>query len=100
MKVLLTKDFTKVMHKKSGKILDSIKTVVQEVVNANSLEDITDLKKLVGFNNIYRIRVGSLRAFITFHIEIIDDTVIFHYLVSRGEAYSKEMQSKLKRIDK
>ena len=100
MKVGYTKDFVKSSRKYSGKVAKSIWEAISEVKAANSLEVITDLKKLVGFNNIYRIRVGSLRAFITFHIEIIDDTVIFHYLVSRGEAYSKEMQSKLKRIDK
>ena len=100
MKVILAKDFQKAMHKQSGKILNSIRKAVQEVVDAKSLDDITDLKKMVDYKNIYRIRIGSLRAFFTFHIEIVDDTVIFRYLVSRGEAYSKEMKQNLKRIDK
>lgn len=100
MKVILAKSFDKAMKKQSGKQLDSIRRAVQEVVNAKTLSDITDLKKMVDYNNIYRIRVGSQRAFFTFHVEIVDDTVIFHYLVSRGEAYNKEMQEKLKRIDK
>ena len=99
MKVILAKDFRKAMHKQSGKILNSIRKAVQEVVDAKSLDDITDLKKMVDYNNIYRIRIGSLRAFFTFHIEIVDDTVIFRYLVNRGEAYSKEMKKNLKRID-
>lgn len=99
MKVILAKDFQKAMHKQSGKILNSIRRTVQEVVDAESINDITDLKKMVDYNNIYRIRIGSLRAFFTFHIEIVDDTVIFRYLVNRGEAYSKEMQQNLKRID-
>lgn len=100
MKVLVAKTFKKAVSKQSGKRLDSIRRAVQEVVNAKSLADITDLKKMVDYNNIYRIRVGSQRAFFTFHVEIVDDTVIFHYLVNRGEAYSKEMQEKLKHIDK
>ena len=99
MKVILAKDFQKAMHKQSGKIRNSIRKAVQEVVDAKSLDDITDLKKMVDYNNIYRIRIGSLRAFFTFHIEIVDDTVIFRYLVNRGEAYSKEMKKNLKRID-
>lgn len=99
MKVILAKDFQKAMHKQSGKILNSIRKAVQEVVDAKSLDDITDLKKMVDYNNIYRIRIGALRAFFTFHIEIVDDTVIFRYLVNRGEAYSKEMKKNLKRID-
>lgn len=88
------------MRKQSSKQLDSIRRAVQEVINAKSLADITDLKKMVGYDYMYRLRVGSQRAFFTFHVEIVDDAVIFHYLVNRGEAYNKEMQEKLKRIDK
>lgn len=99
MKVHYTKDFLKAAKKQSGKMKDSINRTIQEVVDAESINDITDLKKMVDYNNIYRIRIGSLRAFFTFHIEIVDDTVIFRYLVNRGEAYSKEMQQNLKRID-
>ena len=60
---------------------------------------ITDCKKLVGYRNVYRIRIGDYRAFFTFHIEIINDTIIFRYLVPRGEAYDKKAQKELKRID-
>ncbi len=100
MKVHYTKDFLKAAKKQSGKIKESINRAIQEVVDAKSLDDITDLKKMVDYNNIYRIRIGSIRAFFTFHIEIVDDTVIFRYLVSRGEAYNKEMKQNLKRIEK
>ena len=44
---------------------------------------------MVDYNNIYRIRVGSQRAFFTFHVEIVDDTVIFHYLVNRAKPITK-----------
>ena len=60
---------------------------------------ITDCKKLVGYRNVYRIRIGDYRAFFTFHIEIINDTIIFRYLVPRSEAYDKKAQKELKRID-
>lgn len=99
MKVILAKDFTKVMHRQSGKMLDSIRRVVQEVIDAKSLDEITDLKKMVGYKSIYRIRIGDMRAFFTFHIEVVDDCVIFRYLVNRGEAYSKEVKKNLSRID-
>ena len=35
------------------------------------------VKKLVGYRNVYRIRIGDYRAFFTFHIEIVNDTVFF-----------------------
>ena len=100
MKVEDSKDFEKAVKKLSGKMLDSVRGVISEVKNAESIKDITDCKKLVGYRNVYRIRIGDYRAFFTFHVEIINDTVIFRYLVSRGEAYAKKMDESLKRIDK
>ena len=99
MNVDYSKDFKKSVKKLSGKMLDSVRRVVEEVKNAESLKDITDCKKLVGFRNVYRIRICDYRAFFTFHIEIINDTIIFRYLVPRGEAYDKKAQKELKRID-
>lgn len=100
MNVEYSKDFEKSVKKLSGKMLDSIRRVIAEVKNAESIKEITDCKKLVGYRNVYRIRIGDYRAFFTFHIEIVNDTVIFRYLVSRGEAYDKKMDESLKRIDK
>ena len=99
MNVDYSKDFKKSVKKLSGKMLDSVRRVVAEVKNAESLKDITNCKKLVGYRNVYRIRIGDYRAFFTFHIEIINDTIIFRYLVPRGEAYDKKAQKELKRID-
>ena len=99
MNVEYSKDFEKSVKKLSGKMLDSIRRVIAEVKNAESIKEITDCKKLVGYRNVYRIRIGDYRAFFTFHIEIINDTIIFRYLVPRGEAYDKKAQKELKRID-
>jgi mRNA-degrading endonuclease RelE of RelBE toxin-antitoxin system len=99
MKVEYSKSFIKAVDKLSGKQLQSVRDVIAEVQNAEGLENITDCKKLVGYNNVYRIRIGGYRAFFTFHIEIIDGVVMFHYLVSRGQAYNKKMETELKRID-
>ena len=100
MNVEYSRDFGKAVQKLSGKMLDSVRGAILEVKNAESIKDITDCKKLVGYRNVYRIRIGDYRAFFTFHVEVIDNTVIFRYLVSRGEAYAKKMEESLKRIDK
>lgn len=81
-------------------MLDSVRRVIREVKEAEDIKDITDCKKLIGYRNVYRIRIGDYRALFTFHIEIVDDTIKFKYLVSRGEAYGKKMGQALKRIDK
>ena len=102
MNVEYSKDFEKSVKKLSGKMLGSIRKVITEVKNTENIKEITDCKKLVGYRNVYRIRIriGDYRAFFTFHIEIVNDTVFFRYLVSRGEAYAKKMDESLKRIDK
>ena len=100
MNVEYSKDFEKSVKKLSGKMLDSIRRVIAEVKNAKNKKENTDCKKIDGYRNVYRIRIGDYRAFFTFHIEIVNDTVIFRYLVSRGEAYAKKMDESLKRVDK
>ena len=100
MKVDYSKEFEKSLKKLSGKMLDSIRRVITEVKQAENIKDITDCTKLVAYSNIYRIRIGDYRAFFTFHIELVDDTVRFKYLTSHGEAYGKKVMTELKRIDK
>ena len=99
MKVRYSKEFEKSVRKLSGKMLQSVKSAILEVMQAESVENITDCKKLTGFQNVYRIRIGSLRAFFTLHIEMIDNVVFFRFLVSRGEAYDKKNEKRLKEID-
>lgn len=79
---------------------EAVRRVIIEVKAAEQVSDITDCKKLLGYENVYRIRIGDYRAFFTYHIRIVGDTFFFEYLVSRGEAYGKKIQSELKRIDR
>ena len=99
MKIKISKSFSKAIDRLSGKQLNSVLDVIKEVKAAQGIEDITDCTRLVGYHSVYRIRIGGYRAFITFHIEIIDDVVNFRYLVSRGQAYTKKVESELKRLD-
>lgn len=99
MKTKYSKDFEKSVRKLSGKTLNSVRNVLLEVKNARNLNEITDCKKLIGFDNVYRIRIGNLRAFFLFHVEIIDDCVFFKYLVPRGEAYGKKNTELLRKAD-
>ena len=99
MKVGYSKHFEKSVRKLSGKTPDSVRRVIIEVKNANNLKQITDCKQLVGYKNVYRIRIGDYRAFFTLHLTIVDDLVFFEYLFSRGKAYGQKMEEALKRID-
>lgn len=99
MRVEFSKPFIKAASKLSGKIKEALRNVIREVECANSLDEITDCKKLVSFNYVYRIRVGGYRAFFIFHLQIKDDVVLFQYLLSRGEAYNKKNEENLRKKD-
>lgn len=48
---------------------------------------------------MYRIRIGSYRAFFVFHVHIENDVVEFEYLLKRGEAYDKKNEEKFREKD-
>ena len=97
MNIRISKEFEKSARKLSGKYKESLKTMLLEIKSTESIEEITNCRKLIGYNNIYRIRMGDYRSFFLF--EIVEQTIYLKYLVSRGEAYNKEYQQKLKRSD-
>ena len=51
------------------------------------------------YDFIYRIHIGSYRAFFIFHVEIKDGVVRFLYLIPRGQAYDKGTKKNLNRND-
>lgn len=99
MNVDFSKTFIKTVNKLSGKQKRSVANVIEEVRKAQSVDDITDCIRLVNYRTIYRIRIGDYRAFFKLHVEVVGNTVLFHYLVSRGQAYDKKMEVSLKDID-
>ena len=59
MNVEFSKAFVKASKRLSGKMLDSLRRTIVEVKAAKGIQDISDCKKLVGYRNIYRIRLGD-----------------------------------------
>ena len=99
MKYRLSKAFEKSLLQLSGKELQSALDMLEKVESKERIEDIPDCIKLKSFNNVYRIKLGSRRAFFTFHVEIIENVLFFRYLINRGQAYDKAMEQKLRQID-
>lgn len=99
MKVAFSKEFNKAARKLSGKVLQSLITALDEVRAAQSVQDITDCKKIESLNSVYRIRIGNRRAFFVLYIEIEDGIAKFEYILSRGEAYDKKNMEKLRKRD-
>ena len=50
MKVEYSKAFVKAVRKLSGKVLDSVRNAIQGVMEARCIDEITDCKKLVGYD--------------------------------------------------
>lgn len=99
MNVDYSKDFSKSVRKLSGKILQSVIATIDEVKRAQSIQQISNCKKIESLNNVYRIRIGDKRAFFELHVQIEDELVMFEYLFSRGEAYDKKNMQKLRNKD-
>jgi mRNA interferase RelE/StbE len=57
--------------------------IIEEAERAKSPSEISNLKKLKGRGNYYRIRIGDYRAGIT----IAGDTVVFVRLMNRRDIY-------------
>ena len=98
MKIQYSKAFIRSAQKLTGKYKIALSRKIEEDKNAPNVEKLTECKKLEGFENTYRIRMGSYRAF--FILVILENTVCFEYLVSRGEAYNKEYLKSLGKKEK
>ena len=99
MKVDFSKDFTKALDKLSGKIHHSVVEAINNVIDAQTIDDINNCRKIETLNNVYRLKIGSKRAFFVLHIQIDGDLAKFEYLVSRGEAYDKKNMERLRKKD-
>jgi mRNA interferase RelE/StbE len=53
MKVEYSKEFEKTARKLAGKNLNSLKVAILDVKKAKNIKELTDCKKLVGYENIY-----------------------------------------------
>ena len=73
MNYRVSKEFEKSAKKLSGKYKESLLLIIKEIKAATSVFEISDCKKLTGFDNIFRIRMGDYRLF--FYIEIRDDVM-------------------------
>ena len=60
-----------------------IKQVIETVKKANSMQDISQLKKLKGYRISYRIRVGNYRI----GVEIVGNLITFLKCLPRKDFY-------------
>jgi len=84
MKVLYKKTFLKDIERLPSDARDIVYHDAFEVIPAlTAIQKHERLRKLSGYKNFYRIRIGSYRI----GIELRDDTVVFYRVLHRKEIY-------------
>lgn len=64
-------------------ILDRVRAAIVHVESAKTLRDIADMKKLSGYQHLYRIRIGDYRI----GIAVVEGVIEFVRCLSRREIY-------------
>ena len=84
MKVRFRNSFKKDLKRiNDQKVLENVSQVIATVKGAESLAEITNLKKLKGYDDFYRVRIGEFRI----GIRLVDGEIIFVRLLHRKEIY-------------
>jgi len=84
LKVAFKSSFAKDLHKlKDQSLKNKIKTIIEATEQANTLSDVTGIKKLKGESGYYRVRVGNYRL----GLFLEEDTIYFVRFLHRKDIY-------------
>ncbi len=84
MEVKYEKSFAKDLKNIREKVLlKRVKDIIEEVKKAENLNEISNIKKLKGYDTFYRIKFGDYRV----GFEVVDNKVIFTRFLHRKEVY-------------
>jgi mRNA interferase RelE/StbE len=84
MRVIFTNAFEKDISKiRNSKIAQAIINTIETLKNANSLNQVSGIKKMKGAHNAFRIKINDYR--IGFYLE--KDTVILSRVLDRKDIY-------------
>jgi len=87
MNVEFSKSFDKQTSRISDKILlNRVANLIKKVIECRSINEIPNLKPIVGYPGFYRIRLGDYRI----GISLDDKTVWFHFFGKRDESTYKK----------
>ena len=86
MEVDFTKNFLKIVENLNNKdLLQKIQDSIENVIQAKSISEISNLKKLSGHKVYYRIKIGDFRI----GIEKIENQIRFLTFQHRKDIYKK-----------
>ncbi|OQY56916.1 MAG: plasmid stabilization protein [Desulfobacteraceae bacterium 4572_88] len=70
-------------HIKDENLLKRIKKLIEKIKSADTLSELTNLKKLKSYNSLYRIRLADYRM----GIEVTENEIIFVRILHRKDIY-------------
>jgi len=87
MNIEFTKRFQKEFrhHASIGDLAKLVNNAIENVLKAKTVSEIKNLKKLTGYKDYYRIRIGSYRI----GIKIVNNTIIFSVFEHRKDIYKR-----------
>jgi mRNA interferase RelE/StbE len=83
MKYDVTNAFIKDVKKASREVQSQVRDLIVEIKVADRLVDLRNVKKMKGFSNAFRIRLGEYRV----GIFVENDGVIFARMLHRRDIY-------------
>ncbi len=87
MNIEFTKKFEKQIDKlNDNKVIKEVSKCVKDVINANNIDEIKNIKKLKGEYNAYRIRIGNYRIGVFFEG---NNKILFSVFLHRKDIYKR-----------
>jgi mRNA interferase RelE/StbE len=83
MRLEIKKQFLKDIENIPRNIKIEIVSIIELIETSSSLQELPNLKKLKGYSNYYRIRIGQYRM----GIALIEDAVVLSRFLHRKEVY-------------
>ena len=83
MTIEITKRFEKEASKLNKALQHKLADLLDDLEQAKAIDQVNNLKKLVGFDNAYRIRIGDYRV----GLLVEGDTVIVSRVLHRRDMY-------------
>ncbi|UZH56111.1 type II toxin-antitoxin system RelE/ParE family toxin [Salinimicrobium tongyeongense] len=87
MELEFDRSFEKALDKiKDKKLFEAIEFLILEYAEATTLKDLKNVRKIVGYSNYYRVKIGDYRMGIQF---LKPNTIRFVTVLHRKDIYKK-----------
>lgn len=87
MELEFDRSFEKALEKiRNKKLFESLEILIHQCEEASALKNLNNIRKIVGYSNYYRIKIGEYRVGIPF---LKPNTIRFVTVLHRKDIYKK-----------